>query len=88
MAFSSFGMTLVLILLVVVTFFVLIFLLTLILSSRKKSPMPSVPQSVLSFIKTGLSKGYSKEQLRGALVGKGWNESVVDDALREVGRKN
>lgn len=50
--------------------------------------MPSVPQSVLNFIKTGISKGYSKEQLRGALVSKGWNEFVVDDALKAVGRKN
>jgi hypothetical protein len=43
--------------------------------------MPSKPAGPDNYIKTQRSKGFSNEQIRGALKNKGWNDDKIDEAL-------
>ncbi|SVC52799.1 uncharacterized protein METZ01_LOCUS305653 [marine metagenome] len=42
---------------------------------------PAQPSGPEQYIKTQRSKGFSNEQIRGALKNKGWEDDKIDEAL-------
>ena len=42
---------------------------------------PEQPSGPESYIKTQRTKGFSNEQIRGALKNKGWSDDKIDEAL-------
>ena len=43
-----------------------------------------VDQRLIDFIKNTLKKGYSEQQIKKALIEKGWQQSQVDEAFNTV----
>jgi len=57
------------------------------LGETKPVPEEKAPESIGSYISETLSMGFSPEQIRAALVNKGWDVDLVDKKLQSVASK-
>ncbi|MEK6907088.1 MAG: putative metal-binding motif-containing protein, partial [Nanoarchaeota archaeon] len=50
----------------------------------KSSSMSTVNPILTNYIKTSLKKGYTKQQVRNALILKGWKERDIEEAFKQI----